>query len=140
MMVSHIQVMIDYAMSFLSVPYKWGGESPLEGFDCSGFVQECLRAIGEDPRNDQTAQALYFKFKAKEKTEVKKGDLLFFGNRRSAITHVAIALNSTLMIECGGGNSSTVSVSRAREQRAYVRIRPIANRFDLIAICAIYNK
>jgi hypothetical protein len=29
---------VSYARSFIGVPYKYGGNSPKEGFDCSGYV------------------------------------------------------------------------------------------------------
>lgn len=114
--------MIDYAKQFIGVKYKWGGESADEGFDCSGFVQEVLRAVNLDPPGDQTAQALYDHF-SKEAigSGIQKNSILFFGN--NIMTHVAIALNDKQMIEAGGEGRTPTS-------RGMVRVRPILSRKD----------
>jgi len=35
-----------FFQSVLGTPYKWGGNNCLEGYDCSGFVQDALSIIG----------------------------------------------------------------------------------------------
>lgn len=77
------------SMSFLGVPYRWGGTDPLTGFDCSGFV----RAVYEKasglvlPRvaKDQ-AQAT----QRIDRKDLKPGDLVFFNTLRRAFSHVGI--------------------------------------------------
>ena len=77
------------AMSFLGVPYKWGGTSAETGFDCSGLV----RAIYEQsvglllPRKAEQQAAATEKI---EKTELQPGDLVFFNTMRRAFSHVGI--------------------------------------------------
>jgi cell wall-associated NlpC family hydrolase len=123
--------------SSLNTPYKWGGDNPFNGFDCSGFVQEALSSIDLDPPCDQTSDALYRYFKDPLKgrqNTLQFGSLLFFG-KEEKITHVAIALNGVSMIEAGGGGSKTKTIDDAIRDKAYVRIRPIRRRLDLV--CAI---
>jgi len=46
------------ALSYLGTPYVWGGDDP-SGFDCSGFVIECLKSAGIlNEREDYTAESL----------------------------------------------------------------------------------
>ena len=51
----------EYALSLIGKPYIWGG-SGYEGFDCSGFVIECLQAFGVLPNGDWTSQGLLERF------------------------------------------------------------------------------
>jgi len=131
-------MLVDYGLKFLGTPYRWGGNSVLTGLDCSGFVQEVLASVGKDPRGDQTAQGLFNKLLTKTNYSPKnpgRNDLLFFGSDSSCITHVAIALGPTQMLEAGGGDSTTTNIEKAGERRAMVRVRPI--RKDLIGILSI---
>lgn len=131
-----IELFISYSMTFMGVPYKWGGNNRIDGYDCSGFVQECLRSIGEDPRGDQTAQDLWDYFASIHvghySRRPKRGDLLFFGKDLNSVGHIAIALDSKTMIECGGGNSNTKTLQQAARDNAMVRVRPIFSRSDFL--------
>ena len=40
------KAVLDYAYSFLGTPYRWGGDDPLTGIDCSGLALEVLKAAG----------------------------------------------------------------------------------------------
>lgn len=106
----------------------------MKGYDCSGFVQELLWSVGMlDHRKDLTAQLLHDTFKT-ELTTPKFGALAFYGKSKSQISHVAFALNETLMLEAGGGGSATTSLEAAAKQNAFIRMRPIKGRSDLVAL------
>jgi cell wall-associated NlpC family hydrolase len=79
------------AMNFLGVPYKRGGDSAEEGFDCSGFTRHIFElSIGLvlPRRADQQAeQAGLLNVK---RDELKPGDLVFFNTMRRAFSHVGI--------------------------------------------------
>jgi peptidoglycan endopeptidase LytE len=124
---------IAYAWTLLGTPYIWGGESP-QGMDCSGFCQEVLRSVGIDPEHDQNASALYWAFREHEIDEPTAGCLLFYGRGETDITHVAMAITDEIMIEAGGGGSRTTTAQTAHRHKAFVRMRPIDRREDLVAI------
>lgn len=131
-----LDILYDYALAHVGLPYKWGGDDPINGYDCSGFVQECLRAVGRLPAGgDMTAQSLYEKFRAKHVTAPQLGHIIFYGDSLSKIHHVTLALSSELMIEAGGGGSKTNTLADAAAQNAYIRVRPIRSRSGLVAIC-----
>lgn len=123
---------IEYAKRFIGVAYVYSGNNPLTGMDCSGLVCECLRAFGLIGfREDLTAQSLSERFK-KLPPSINRGCLLFFGASWSSVSHVAISLGDGIMIEAGGGDSTTTNVSLAAKRNAFVRIRRIASRGDLL--------
>lgn len=129
------QIFYDYLMQFIGKPYVFGAEGPA-GFDCSGFVQEILKSQGMDIQGDQNAQ-MYFDYFKDPANGVKAantlGTLVFFGKSETEISHVAILLNSLLMIEAGGGDSTTTSAIEAEKRHAFVRVRPLLARRDAIA-------
>lgn len=121
----------------LGKPYVWGAEGP-EAYDCSGFVQFALAPLNLDPPGDQTAAGLYRFFSRGRATPVPAaqsdlGDLVFFGSEE-AVTHVGLAWGKQEIIEAGGGGRNTTTPQIARQQKAEVRIKPIARRGDLVAI------
>lgn len=134
-----MQFIIAYALSLIGTPYKWGGSNPLEGFDCSGYVQEILKAGGIDPPGDQTAQALYDYFSRNGSVnKYGPGALAFFGDSVLKIKHVAFCIDEHKCIEATGGNPSTLTPDAAIQQGAYVRMRPIKHRKDLQAVIMPY--
>ena len=127
-----MQSLLDYAKSWIGVPYKWGGEN-FFGVDCSGFVRQVLKSVNVCPSYDMTANGLYRYFKEYGilLDKPKAGALVFFGDEY-LIRHVSLCLNGWQMIEAGGGTSSTKTRSDADASNAFVRIRPISRRIDLV--------
>jgi len=126
----------EYAMRFIGTPYRWGGDDPMAGFDCSGFVQELLASVGMDPSGDQTAQALfdYFLNSSNRNPPPCRGVLCFYGRSAREITHIAWMINSLQVIEAGGGGSKTTSLEAAIAQNAFIRLRHYLHRKDLVAM------
>lgn len=127
-----MKILTDYAMSFLGSPYIWGGDDPT-GWDCSGLVQEILASVNMDPPGDQTASGLYAHFMRERHTlKAKAGSLAFYG--KTKISHVAFMIDDWRVIEAGGGGSKTRTADDAAAQNAFVRIRPVYRRTDLVRI------
>ncbi len=129
------QAVYDYAMSMVGKPYLWGGDDPMGGLDCSGLVIELLKALGAAPEQDMTAQGL-FKF-FQDRSDFNKqtfGSLAFYGRDVQNISHVAFCLSNRLVVEAGGGGSRITTLSEAIKYNAYVRVRPITYRKDLVFV------
>jgi cell wall-associated NlpC family hydrolase len=66
------------ALSVMGVRYRYGGDTPLTGFDCSGFVRYVFNQIGTAlPRS---ASEISRSGRAVERDELQPGDLVFFGS------------------------------------------------------------
>lgn len=77
------------AMAYLNTPYKFGGNSVEEGFDCSSYTQHVFKqAAGFDLARVSAEQAKQGKLINSE--DVKKGDLVFFKIKSKRINHVGI--------------------------------------------------
>jgi len=121
-----IEAMITYGMLFIGSSYLWGGNGPQ--FDCSGFIQEILKSVGNHPcpGQDLTSQQLYDQLRNLNwRSGLKRGSLCFFGPSIYHITHVSMAISDRRMLEAGGGDSHTKTVEDAIRLGAMVRIRPL---------------
>lgn len=127
-----MKININLAKSYIGTPYVWGGESAREGgFDCSGYVFNVLNGSGI-VAGRLTAQGyfnLYRKYEVAKSEKKIEGDLLFFGKSKNKITHVAIAVNSTDMIESVGKSTNTIN-----NKGKGVCINKITRRKDLVAV------
>ena len=96
------QDFIDYALQFRGTEYVYGGRTPEEGFDCSGYVSYVANH-GANILLPRTAQAIYQRVTPVTVKEREPGDLVFFKNDMSSerITHVGIYLGNNQMIHCG---------------------------------------
>jgi NlpC/P60 family len=77
------------AMSLVGVPYRWGGNTPEAGFDCSGLVRYVVdRAASVNlPR---TTADMSVRGEAIEPDQVAPGDLIFFNTTGRPHSHVGI--------------------------------------------------
>ena len=115
------------AFGFLGRPYYWGGDDPMQGFDCSGFVIEILKSVGLLQRNgDWTAAGLSSMFPHVDVPY--RGCLVFWENAAGKIIHVEYCLDETFSIGASGGGSSTTSEQAAITGNAYIKVRPFRSR------------
>lgn len=96
-----IEEMVRFSKKFLDIPYYWGGNSSF-GYDCSGFSQMLYRQMKIFIFKDSFKQAIDPNLKDVELKDLKKGDLLFFGDKK--ISHVAIYLGNKKIIHAATKN------------------------------------
>ncbi|MDU0809869.1 MAG: C40 family peptidase [Burkholderia sp.] len=84
---------VSSALNMIGVPYRWGGNSPYSGLDCSGFV----RYVFKDtfgillPRRVQEMSRIGEKIHV---NDMKPGDLVFFNTMNRKFSHVGIYIGS----------------------------------------------
>lgn len=125
-----VEVMIQVAMGFLGRPYVWGGDDPVQGFDCSGLVVECLKSVGQLPREgDWTAEDLWQMFKGSMSSTPRRGHLVLWQSVEwKRMIHVELCLNDEISIGASGGGSATLTMADAIRQNAYIKLRPFRTR------------
>ena len=83
--------LISTAMNFLGVPYRRGGSSADDGFDCSGFTRHIFAStLGLVLPHRAEQQARDRQLARIERNELRPGDLVFFNTMKHAFSHVGI--------------------------------------------------
>ncbi|MBK6994275.1 MAG: C40 family peptidase [Lewinellaceae bacterium] len=80
---------VDYGKN-LSARITSPGQSPKTGFDCSGFTSYVLKEFGVIASPASSIQASEGRYVAIDK--VMPGDLIFFGQSKKKISHVAMVV------------------------------------------------
>jgi cell wall-associated NlpC family hydrolase len=85
------------ALGLIGVSYKYGGDSPQTGLDCSGLVRYVFQHVTGVllPRTAKEMSRVGDKVALHE---LKPGDLVFFNTRRFAFSHVGIYLGDNRFI------------------------------------------
>lgn len=78
------------AIGLVGTPYRWGGNTPAGGFDCSGLIDYIYRtATGiKLPRTSHDMASMHAR-KVRKMTQLASGDLVFF-DIGGAISHVGV--------------------------------------------------
>jgi cell wall-associated NlpC family hydrolase len=118
-----------YARSLLGTPYKYGGNSPETGFDCSGFVDHVFRHTMGISLPRSTYQISRFG-QAINKSELHAGDLVFFNTLHRRFSHVGIYLGEDRFIHSpsSGGEVRTENMREDYWVSHYDGARRIALR------------
>ena len=83
---------VGIAMQYLGIPYRYGGESPSTGFDCSGFTMYVFSRVGVSiPRTVSTQYGVGVPV---SRSELQPGDLVFF----NGLGHVGIYVGGNQFI------------------------------------------
>jgi len=99
--------MMREAERYLGMDYVWGGYSPTDGFDCSGFVSYVINHCGNGwDVGRQTANGLKNMTARVDASDVKPGDLVFFRGtyNTSGASHVGIVVDPVNKIMIHAGN------------------------------------
>ncbi|OXJ16976.1 C40 family peptidase [Burkholderia sp. HI2500] len=77
------------AMSLVGVPYRWGGNTPTSGFDCSGLVRYVIGRAA-DVNLPRTTADMSGRGVSIEPEQIAPGDLIFFNTTGRPHSHVGI--------------------------------------------------
>lgn len=98
------------ALSQVGVPYRWGGHTPLTGFDCSGLVvyvyQQALQL-----KLPRTTFAQARDSRPVDPQGLRPADLVFFNTLGPAYSHVGIYIGNFRFVHAPT-SGSTVQIDR----------------------------
>ena len=85
------------ALNLIGIRYKWGGNSPETGLDCSGLVRYVFQQV-TGVTLPRTAKDMSHVGTQVAASDLQPGDLVFFNTRRFAFSHVGIYLGDNRFI------------------------------------------
>lgn len=96
------------AQQYLGIPYVWGGNTPTQGLDCSGYVKHVFGRLGVNLPRRATYQMGVGEVIARYE-DLRPGDRLYFSDaKHTRITHTGIYLGNGYFIHA---NASAKRVS-----------------------------
>lgn len=109
-----------YALGMIGVNYRYGGNTPESGLDCSGLVRYVFREVTGVtlPRTTREMSGLGTRIGLDELTP---GDLVFFDTRQFQFSHVGIYLGDNRFIHAPsrGGEVEIARLSESYWQRRF---------------------
>jgi peptidoglycan DL-endopeptidase LytE len=116
------------ANRYVGTHYRYGGESPTTGFDCSGFVQYVFAKHGvELPRTSRlqagAGVALPLAVEA-----LQPGDLLLFASNGRRVNHVAIYVGNNRILHSSAGAGGIVYDDLTTPRGRWYLKRHVASR------------
>jgi peptidoglycan DL-endopeptidase CwlO len=116
------------ADQYLGTRYRYGGETPAAGFDCSGFVQYVFGRNGVDlPRNSRQ-QATAGRALAARVDSLRPGDLMLFSSKGVRIDHVAIYVGNNRMLHSSAGAGKVLYDDLTTARGKWYLARHVASR------------
>lgn len=105
--------LVMYAVSLSDTPYRYGGNSPENGFDCSGFVGHVFQhSLGIHlPRTSHDLSNIGKPIKSHQ---LRPGDLVFFNTQGHAYSHVGIFIGEEKFVH-SPKTGSRIRVERMNE-------------------------
>lgn len=110
------------AIALVGTPYRWGGNTPESGFDCSGLIGYVYRSVGVSlPRTASELSRL--QASNIDRQSLRAGDLVFFatqGNRQ--VSHVGIYVGEGRFVHApaAGGTVHLSQLSQAYWNSSYL--------------------
>jgi len=109
-----------FALGMIGVNYRFGGETPERGVDCSGLIRYVFQEVTGTtlPRTSRELSRIGEKVAI---ADLKPGDLVFFNTRRFAFSHVGLYLGENRFIHAPatGREVEVATLSQAYWQKHF---------------------
>ena len=111
---------LEVALKQRGVDYRLGGDNPNQGFDCSGLVNFSYGSAGVQLPRD--SRSMYSVTTRVQTSDLRPGDLVFFRQRSSRISHVGLYVGSGQFVHApsAGKDVEITSLGDAYWKKRYV--------------------
>jgi cell wall-associated NlpC family hydrolase len=116
------------AERYVGTRYRYGGESPTSGFDCSGFVQYVFGRNGVTLPRTSRLQATAGESVSLSVESLQPGDLLLFSSRGRGVDHVAIYVGNNRILHSSAGAGGVVYDDLSTPRGKWYLKRHVASR------------
>jgi cell wall-associated NlpC family hydrolase len=116
------------ALGLVGTPYRWGGNTPDSGFDCSGLIGYVYRDIAGITLPRSTREMIGMRAQDIDQDGLQTGDLIFFAtNGGSQVSHAGIYVGEGRFVHAPatGGTVKLDSLSKAYWQKAYLSAKRV---------------
>ena len=116
------------AFSLVGTPYRWGGNTPDSGFDCSGLIKYVYNDMAGISLPRTTREMIVMRAQNVGKDKLQTGDLLFFAtNGGSQVSHAGIYVGEGRFVHAPatGDTVKLDSLSKAYWQKAYLNAKRV---------------
>lgn len=97
--------LVNESKKYIGLPYVWGGTSLVSGADCSGFVWAIYTKCGLNVSSlglPRTSSEMARGGNKVTSANIKPGDLVFYGDSRGRVDHVAMYIGNNQVIHESG--------------------------------------
>ncbi|WP_050614004.1 C40 family peptidase [Bacillus testis] len=115
---------IEVGKNYIGTAYRFGGSTP-KGFDCSGFIGYTYsRATGK--KLPRTTTQLFSQGTGVNKSQLQKGDMVFFSTYKKGPSHVGIYIGNNNFLHASTSRGVTIdSLSNKYWNPKYIGARRI---------------
>jgi hypothetical protein len=130
---SGAQDVAQFALGLIGVEYRYGGETPERGLDCSGLVRYVFQEV-TGVTLPRTAKEMSRIGTRVGLDDLRVGDLVFFNTRRFAFSHVGLYLGDNRFIHAPrrGREVEVTTLSKSYWQRTFSGARRLVGELPAL--------
>ena len=116
------------ALGLVGTPYRWGGNTPDSGFDCSGLIKYVYNDAAGISLPRTTREMIVMSGQSIGKDKLQTGDLLFFATSGGTqVSHAGIYVGEGRFVHAPatGGTVKLDSLDKAYWQKAYLNAKRV---------------
>ncbi|MGH8382947.1 C40 family peptidase [Pseudomonas sp.] len=116
------------ALGLVGTPYRWGGNTPDSGFDCSGLIGYVYRDAAGIALPRSTREMIGIRAPSIERAALQSGDLVFFATNGGAqVSHAGIYVGEGRFVHApsAGGTVRLDYLSNSYWHKAYLNAKRV---------------